>query len=82
LLLCLCCDGIRGNWIKFEREAMKLELITVAMSWAIGAGIGQLVLMPFGLANAGVWFGMICGATAQSMIYFFRNESPFKKHHR
>ena len=61
---------------------MKSELITVALSWAIGAGLGQLVLMPFSLANAGVWFGMICGATAQAAIYFYRNDSPIKQHNR
>lgn len=54
---------------------MKQELFIVAISWGVGAGVGQLAVMPFGLANWPLWFGLCLGATSQSAIYFFRRSN-------
>lgn len=31
--------------------------------WAVGGGIGQLVLTQFGAENWGIWLGLVIGAT-------------------
>lgn len=56
---------------------MKAELFVVASTWAVAAGIGQLMLWPFDAANWVLWFGLVIGATAQAAIYGHRRKNPF-----
>ena len=52
------------------------ELFIVATTWAIGAGLGQLVLVPFGGGNWALCLGLVLGATTQSAVYFYRKTGP------
>lgn len=56
---------------------MKSEVFIVAVTWAVGAGLGQLLMLPFGMASGRLWFGLVLGATSQSVIYFYRSRTPF-----
>jgi hypothetical protein len=56
---------------------MKSEIFVVAATWVIGGGIGQLLMLPFGMASGRIWFGLVLGATAQSVIYYYRSRNPY-----
>jgi hypothetical protein len=53
---------------------MKTELFVVASTWAVAAGIVQVMLWPFNAANWVLWFGLVIGATAQAAIYQHRQK--------
>lgn len=52
---------------------IKSELIPVAVTWFLGAGIGQLILMPIVPPNGSLWFGIVIGATSQAANYICNN---------
>lgn len=52
-------------------KAIRSEIFIVAAAWAIGGAIGQLLALPFGMASSRIWFGLLVGATTQSIFHYY-----------
>lgn len=50
------------------------ELAIVALVWAIGGAVGQLLLIPFGADNWTLWFGLVLGAVGQTLVLHERKK--------
>lgn len=46
------------------------ELSHTFIGWAIGGGLAQLIMLPFGIASVSVWVGVVLGATGQAIIEY------------
>lgn len=50
---------------------IRSEIFIIASAWAIGGAIGQLLVLPFGIASSRMWLGLVVGATAQSIFHYY-----------
>ncbi|MBL4676507.1 MAG: MATE family efflux transporter [Mucilaginibacter sp.] len=61
-------------------DVNKPTVITFISYWIIGLPIAYLLGIHFKIGVTGVWYGLVCGLAASSIMLFFRFQSISKKH--
>ena len=62
-----------------QMRLIRSEIFIVAAAWMIGGAIGQLLALPFGMASSRIWFGLVIGATSQSIFHYYYPHRIWRK---